>query len=424
MAMYFFPVIILICVLIFGLSQLMPNIDPFHGMLAESIRKRLPNGIGPFSPEQLERGLRVFITVASTIGLIYVSMQAVALPKKVADPGPPGPDGSATVVVRGTRAPVTATTWIPSPAGSASVPPGATPEPSRPGGFSILGFIGSVIGHSSAQAVQVLPFGSPPTFTPAPTATLYPTFTPLPTNTLLPTQAPYPTFTLPPWPIDQTPFPVRPTATRAVTAPPEPTATLVPVPQPTKTRRVIVVTATPAEESTSPPTYTPPPTYTDRPTYTPYPTEVPPTPRPTYTDRPTYTPWPTPGVATLTATPAPTPSATPLRPDVPTATPPPTAPPQDTYTPQATYTPLPTYTPWPPHLRPLVCPQIVKKVPADVIETALRNPETVYGWGMLANPGTQYSELHNPYRRRLSLRNVGLAYNQLANGVIWKAGCP
>lgn len=114
----------------------------------------------------------------------------------------------------------------------------------------------------------------------------------------------------------------------------------------------------------------------------------------------------------------------------PTAPPPTTAPPTPTRTATATATrtATPTVTPTPTAtLRPGpqprgVCPQMVSRIPAAVVATALANPEQFDGWLKRANPNRPAGPT-NPLRLWLSIRTATQPYGPF-NGAVWKAGCP
>ncbi len=110
----------------------------------------------------------------------------------------------------------------------------------------------------------------------------------------------------------------------------------------------------------------------------------------------------------------------------------PTTPPPATTTPPPVTTPPPgttpaTPTPVTPTVPPVVgadaCPNLDTKVPASVIAAALGSPDSVSGWMELCNPSLPPS-IWNTQRHHLSLRNSGLPYHPLYNGVVYKCGCP
>ena len=70
-----------------------------------------------------------------------------------------------------------------------------------------------------------------------------------------------------------------------------------------------------------------------------------------------------------------------------------------------------------------VCDLAKSKVPVGVLNDALANNAGVSGWGLACNPNLAVGPL-NPLRTWLSLRNPGLPYHPLFNGVVWKCGCP
>jgi hypothetical protein len=108
-------------------------------------------------------------------------------------------------------------------------------------------------------------------------------------------------------------------------------------------------------------------------------------------------------------------------PNIPTSTPPPVVP---TNTPPGSGTPNPTNQP-PPTVAPDadVCAFILSRVPSAIINNALANPDTVYGWGQLCYPNRPTGPT-NGLRDKLSLRNPSAPYHPVFNGVVWKCGCP
>jgi hypothetical protein len=80
----------------------------------------------------------------------------------------------------------------------------------------------------------------------------------------------------------------------------------------------------------------------------------------------------------------------------------------------------PGWTPEP--CTPKACPGLDTLVPAPVIANALANPATIEGYCQLRNPGVPPSP-YNIFRQSLTLRNRGVPYNPVNNGVIFKAGC-
>lgn len=72
---------------------------------------------------------------------------------------------------------------------------------------------------------------------------------------------------------------------------------------------------------------------------------------------------------------------------------------------------------------PKVCPQIEGRVPDDVIQKALEHPETVRGWGELANPNIPFHPVFNIFRTSLTLQNPSLPFHPLNNSLVFMAGC-
>ncbi len=70
-----------------------------------------------------------------------------------------------------------------------------------------------------------------------------------------------------------------------------------------------------------------------------------------------------------------------------------------------------------------ICDAAKNKVPGAVVNAATGNPQTVAGYGLRCNPNLAAGPL-NPERTWLSLRNPGLPYHPLFNGLAWKCGCP
>ncbi len=109
---------------------------------------------------------------------------------------------------------------------------------------------------------------------------------------------------------------------------------------------------------------------------------------------------------------------------VPTATPGPTDTPDPNVTPSATPegpTPVPPTPTRDPNAS--ICEIAANKVPGAVINAATGNPQSVAGYGLRCNPNLPAGPL-NPERGWLSLRNPGLPYHPLFNGLVWKCGCP
>lgn len=61
--------------------------------------------------------------------------------------------------------------------------------------------------------------------------------------------------------------------------------------------------------------------------------------------------------------------------------------------------------------------------PVAVVQAALANPERVAGWNRPANPNLPPGPW-NPPRRCLGLEQSGRAWHPLANGLVFRAGCP
>lgn len=74
-------------------------------------------------------------------------------------------------------------------------------------------------------------------------------------------------------------------------------------------------------------------------------------------------------------------------------------------------------------VQPRECPKLERKgVARATIDLALEAPHTVYGWGMLRNPGVPASPT-NGYRSLLSISDPGKPYHPVHNGIVYKAGC-
>ncbi|MBK6768386.1 MAG: hypothetical protein IPG72_05035 [Ardenticatenales bacterium] len=71
-----------------------------------------------------------------------------------------------------------------------------------------------------------------------------------------------------------------------------------------------------------------------------------------------------------------------------------------------------------------VCQFIVNKVPAQVIASALANPDAVYGFNRPRNPNVAVSYPLNPRRVYLSLWNPHVHFHPMFNSLKWVAGCP
>ncbi len=89
-------------------------------------------------------------------------------------------------------------------------------------------------------------------------------------------------------------------------------------------------------------------------------------------------------------------------------------------TPSAT-TPPPTADP---SVGAAACPGLDTRVPAAALNAAVANKDSVSGWGMACNPNVPYNPVSNPWRTKLSLRNVNVPYHPIYNGLVWKCGCP
>jgi len=72
---------------------------------------------------------------------------------------------------------------------------------------------------------------------------------------------------------------------------------------------------------------------------------------------------------------------------------------------------------------PKVCPQLDGRAPASAITSALADPAALDGWLAPANPNRPVGPF-NPRRTWLTLRQPGAAYGPVANGLVWRAGCP
>ena len=184
---------------------------------------------------------------------------------------------------------------------------------------------------------------------------------------------------------------------------------------------------TPGTPTTPPPATTVAPTTEVPPTAVPT-TEVPPSAVPTTEVPPTGVPTtevPPTGVPTTEVPPTVVPTTEVPPTGVPTTEVPPTVVP----TTQVPPTGVPT-TGVPPTAVPTVapgvgqvCDYILDRVPAQVINSAVTNPETVLGWKQLCDPNKPESRF-NYERTYLSLRHIGSAYHPLYNGLEWKCGCP
>jgi hypothetical protein len=197
------------------------------------------------------------------------------------------------------------------------------------------------------------------------------------------------------------------------TVPPTATWTSSPVP-PTVTPTTVPPTETPT---------TPPPATTVAPTET--------TPPPATTVVPTET-TPPPATTVVPTETTPPPATTVVPSDTPTTAPPATTVvPSDTpTTPPPATTEVPTNTPSIPSGSPTptlavgrVCEYILDRVPAQVINSAVTNPDTVAGWKQLCDPNKPASRFNYP-RSWLSIQHVGQPYHPLYNSLAWKCGCP
>lgn len=71
-----------------------------------------------------------------------------------------------------------------------------------------------------------------------------------------------------------------------------------------------------------------------------------------------------------------------------------------------------------------VCNFILNKVPAQVIASAMANPNAVYGFNRPRNPNVRISYPLNPPRVYLSLWNPHVHFHPIFNSLKWVAGCP
>ncbi len=69
------------------------------------------------------------------------------------------------------------------------------------------------------------------------------------------------------------------------------------------------------------------------------------------------------------------------------------------------------------------CAYLQGRVPPAVIQSAMANPDRVFGYLQPTNPNLGPGP-HNPLRRSLTLANPNLVWSAIANPVIFKAGCP
>lgn len=86
-----------------------------------------------------------------------------------------------------------------------------------------------------------------------------------------------------------------------------------------------------------------------------------------------------------------------------------------------TPTPAPI-TPTAPPPADCVCKRVYERVPMQVIQDALANPQNYRGWDQLLDPGKPESPA-NPRRRCLSLLNLNIEYHVLWNEPVWRVGC-
>lgn len=70
-----------------------------------------------------------------------------------------------------------------------------------------------------------------------------------------------------------------------------------------------------------------------------------------------------------------------------------------------------------------ICPQILSRVPAAVLNAALANPDRVQGWNQLQNPNAPPSPV-NRRRTWLSIQIVAVPFNVMFNPVLFRASCP
>lgn len=86
-----------------------------------------------------------------------------------------------------------------------------------------------------------------------------------------------------------------------------------------------------------------------------------------------------------------------------------------------TPTPAPI-TPTAPPLSDCVCRRVYDRVPPQVIQDALANPQNYRGWNELLDVGKPESPA-NPRRRCLSLLNLNVDYHVQWNQPVWRVGC-
>jgi hypothetical protein len=68
------------------------------------------------------------------------------------------------------------------------------------------------------------------------------------------------------------------------------------------------------------------------------------------------------------------------------------------------------------------CARLQGRVPQAVINDALANPSSIFGWDLPCNPSLPPGP-NNPLRRQLGLRNASVPYHPVFNGLVWKCGC-
>jgi hypothetical protein len=93
--------------------------------------------------------------------------------------------------------------------------------------------------------------------------------------------------------------------------------------------------------------------------------------------------------------------------------------------PAVTASPRPpvTPTPVPTASDACVCDLLHSRVPAAAIDHAVANPGRYPGWLQRLDPGKPPGPA-NPLRTCLTLKNRGMAFHALFNGLEWRAGCP
>lgn len=69
------------------------------------------------------------------------------------------------------------------------------------------------------------------------------------------------------------------------------------------------------------------------------------------------------------------------------------------------------------------CELLADRVPPAAIHAALANPASVEGWNELCYPNRPPDPFNVP-RRSLSLKNPGLPYHPIYNGLVFRCGCP